>query len=208
MISVMIYTLRTGMVYGAVRGTQRCYVSSLARFKTFYSPTEVQELKKQGRVRVIEVGQDSQAQAQYDSQHIPGAQFFNVDSSSDKHASAKFMLPSADVFSKYVQGLGVGNDSHVILYERCPLGLMWSPRVWWMFRVFGHDTVSFITGGLDAWTQNELEVGDTCLMHRTFDKINCMISTDMVKTLQFFKKIENRTILTACLKKQKQILKF
>ncbi|PAA46810.1 hypothetical protein BOX15_Mlig004516g6, partial [Macrostomum lignano] len=42
---------------------------------------------------------------------------------------------------------GIGNDSHVIVYDNC----MFAPRVWWMFRMFGHEAVSVLDGGLAAW---------------------------------------------------------
>ncbi|PAA64388.1 hypothetical protein BOX15_Mlig004516g1, partial [Macrostomum lignano] len=41
----------------------------------------------------------------------------------------------------------IGNDSHVIVYDNC----MFAPRVWWMFRMFGHEAVSVLDGGLAAW---------------------------------------------------------
>jgi thiosulfate/3-mercaptopyruvate sulfurtransferase len=37
----------------------------------------------------------------------------------------------------------------VIVYDT--LGIFSAPRVWWMFRVFGHEKVSVLNGGLPAW---------------------------------------------------------
>ena len=59
------------------------------------------------------------------------------------------MLPSPEHFARDVSALGVGNDSHVVAYDT--VGLYSAARVWWMFRVFGHERVSILAGGLPRW---------------------------------------------------------
>jgi thiosulfate/3-mercaptopyruvate sulfurtransferase len=48
-----------------------------------------------------------------------------------------------------VAALGIGNASQVIVYDQ--RGIFSSARVWWMFRVFGHDNVAVLDGGLPQW---------------------------------------------------------
>ena len=87
--------------------------------------------------------------AEFLEAHIPGAAFFDIDGIRDPHASLPHMLPSAAVFASGVSALGVGNDSHVVVYDT--VGLYSAARVWWMFRVFGHGRVSVLDGGLPRW---------------------------------------------------------
>ena len=47
------------------------------------------------------------------------------------------MLPSPALFGRSASTLGVSNDSHVVVYDT--VGLYSAARVWWMFRVFGHE---------------------------------------------------------------------
>lgn len=80
---------------------------------------------------------------------IPGALAFDIDSVKDKRSSLPHMLPEPDVFARHVETLGISNDSELIVYDR--IGLFSAPRVWWMFRVMGHDNVRVMAGGLPAW---------------------------------------------------------
>jgi thiosulfate/3-mercaptopyruvate sulfurtransferase len=59
------------------------------------------------------------------------------------------MLPSEPVFTQCVQALGIGANSRVVVYDG--KGLFSAARAWWMFRVFGHDSVQILEGGLPAW---------------------------------------------------------
>ena len=87
--------------------------------------------------------------ADFQEIHIPGAAFFDIDGICDPDSSLPHMLPSAEHFARSVSALGVGNDSHVVVYDT--VGLYSAARVWWMFRVFGHERVSVLAGGLPRW---------------------------------------------------------
>ena len=87
--------------------------------------------------------------AEFVEAHIPGAAFFDIDGICDPDSSLPHMLPSPTLFAESVSALGVGNDSHVVTYDT--VGLYSVARVWWMFRVFGHERVSILAGGLPRW---------------------------------------------------------
>ncbi len=87
--------------------------------------------------------------AEFLEAHIPGAAFFDIDGICDPDSSLPHMLPSPELFGRSVSALGVGNDSHVVVYDT--VGLYSAARVWWMFRVFGHEHVSILAGGLPRW---------------------------------------------------------
>ncbi|MCY4226731.1 MAG: 3-mercaptopyruvate sulfurtransferase [Gammaproteobacteria bacterium] len=86
---------------------------------------------------------------EFRSGHIPGARFFDIDAISDPDSDLPHMLPKPEYFSKAVERLGVSNDSQVIVYDG--KGLFSAARVWWMFRVFGHQSIHLLSGGLPAW---------------------------------------------------------
>ena len=87
--------------------------------------------------------------AEFLEAHIPGAAFFDIDSICDPNAALPHMLPSEELFARGVGELGIGNDTHVVVYDT--VGLYSAPRVWWMFRTFGHRAVSVLAGGLPRW---------------------------------------------------------
>lgn len=97
--------------------------------------------------------------AEFAQSHIPGAQFFEIDGCCTP-SKAPHMLPKADQFAEYVRNkLGIDNDSHVVVYDNHDKFAMFSAqRVWWTFRVFGHEKVSVLEGGLPKWMENGGEV--------------------------------------------------
>lgn len=90
------------------------------------------------------------ARAEYLAGHLPGAVFFDLDAISDRHASLPHMLPPAGEFAEQVGALGIGDGDEVIVYDGSGANLS-AARVWWMFRVFGHDRVAVLDGGLRRW---------------------------------------------------------
>ncbi|XP_028268439.1 3-mercaptopyruvate sulfurtransferase [Parambassis ranga] len=83
--------------------------------------------------------------------HIPGSGFFDIDECSDRSSQFDHMLPTSSHFSEYVGDLGIGNDTHVVVYDTSGLGSFSAPRVWWMFQLFGHSSVSVLDGGMKNW---------------------------------------------------------
>jgi thiosulfate/3-mercaptopyruvate sulfurtransferase len=90
-----------------------------------------------------------EAKAEFLKEHIPGAQFFDIDDLSDSSSPLPHMLPSADKFSSRMKKLGIGDGKKVIAYDTA--GLFSAARAWWMFRVFGHDDVAVLDGGFPKW---------------------------------------------------------
>ena len=109
------------------------------------------------------------AEAEFAAVHIPGAQRFNIDAVCDPASPYPHMLPSPEQFAAVVGAMGIGNDTHVVVYD--VYGARTSPRVWWTFRVFGHDKVSVVDGGLPKWRSEERPVTDAPSSHpaRRFD---------------------------------------
>ncbi len=89
--------------------------------------------------------------AEFEKAHIPGASFFDIDECCDKSSKFDHMLPTESEFADYVGNLGIGNNTHVVVYDSSDFGSFAAPRVWWMFRVFGHNSVSVLDGGFNNW---------------------------------------------------------
>lgn len=81
--------------------------------------------------------------------HVPGAVFFDIDKIADLESGLPHTLPSAEEFATSVGALGISNDKQVVVYDA--QGIVSAPRVWWMLRVFGHDRVAVLNGGLPNW---------------------------------------------------------
>jgi thiosulfate/3-mercaptopyruvate sulfurtransferase len=89
------------------------------------------------------------ARAEFAQAHIPGAVFFDIDAIADRSTALPHMLPRAAEFARAVGQLGIGSRDRVVVYDS--RGVVSAARVWWTFRVFGHDKVFVLDGGLPRW---------------------------------------------------------
>ena len=92
------------------------------------------------------------AKALYAERRIPGAIFFDIDEISDTSSDLPHMLPPPEKFASRMKKAGVGDGARVIIYDNH--GLMSAARVWWTFRVFGHEDVAVLDGGFPAWERS------------------------------------------------------
>ncbi|MBC8212209.1 MAG: sulfurtransferase [Gammaproteobacteria bacterium] len=74
-------------------------------------------------------------------------------------------LPPTDKIEKLIGDLGIDNKTHVVIYHagKDALDMGSATRVYWTFKVLGHDDVSILNGGLSAYTadkKNPLDKGN------------------------------------------------
>ena len=108
------------------------------------------------------------ARAEFAAAHVPGAVFFDIDAIADHGTSLPHMLPDPATFAAAVGALGIGSEDRVVVYD--VRGVVSAARVWWTFRVFGHDAVAVLDGGLRKWRAEgrPLEAGTPTPRPRTF----------------------------------------
>lgn len=82
---------------------------------------------------------------------IPGARMFDIDAIADPETDLPHMVPTPARFAKLVGALGVSNASRIVFYDQH--GLRSAPRGWWMMRLFGHERVAVLDGGLPGWVR-------------------------------------------------------
>jgi thiosulfate/3-mercaptopyruvate sulfurtransferase len=106
--------------------------------------------------------------AEFLESHVPGAVFFDIDAIADTSVPLPHMLPSAEQFAQAVGALGIGTGDRVVVYSRGSVTS--AARVWWTFRVFGHDNVAVLDGGFQKWTREgrPVEQGAAKPRPRTF----------------------------------------
>jgi len=95
-------------------------------------------------------GSGRDAVTEYEAAHIPGAVFFDVDANSDLRSPLPHMLPTETEFSERMGSLGLNDSDELVVYDGSGVNLS-APRVWWMFRIFGHHQVAALDGGIGKW---------------------------------------------------------
>ena len=124
--------------------------------------------------------QNRDAKAEYRQTHIPGAMFFDIDEVAEPASKLPHMLPSPKDFAEAVGKLGIGNNTWVVTYDNN--FYMASARAWWMFRVFGHDHVLVLDGGLAAWV-NEGKSVDATILRPPSKSFNASFRPELVREL-------------------------
>ena len=81
---------------------------------------------------------------------IPGAQAFNFDTQiCDQETHLPHMMCSSQEFENFARKLGINKHSKIVVYDS--MGIFSAPRVWWMFKLMGHQEVFVLNGGLVDW---------------------------------------------------------
>lgn len=114
--------------------------------------------------------------AEFLAGHIPGAVYFDIDEIADTSSPLPHMLPSPEKFASRVRKLGLGDGNRIVVYDG--VGLFSAARVWWMFRVFGHEDVAVLDGGLRKWQAEgrPLESGPPAPRERHFTaRVNSLL---------------------------------
>jgi len=88
--------------------------------------------------------------ALFADKHIPGAVHFDIDRIANRASPLPHMLPTPEEFAAEAGFLGVGTDDFVVVYDATGMASA-AVRVWWMFRVFGHENIAVLDGGLPKW---------------------------------------------------------
>ncbi|ATQ42819.1 3-mercaptopyruvate sulfurtransferase [Caulobacter mirabilis] len=141
-------------------------------------------------VRIVDASwyfpqEERDARAEFELAHVPGAVFFDIDEISDETSSLPHMLPSPVKFASRVRRLGLGDGAKIVVYDQ--LGLRSAARVWWTFRVMGHEDVAVLDGGLPKWIAEgrPIEDGPAAPRDRHF---TARYSNDLVRDLNQVKR--------------------
>ena len=92
---------------------------------------------------------ETSPRAEPEAKRVPRARFLDVDGVPDPSSPLPHMLPDAGAFAAACDAVGVANGDQVVVYDGA--GLFSAARGWWMFKVFGHDAVALLDGGMRAW---------------------------------------------------------
>ncbi len=106
-------------------------------------------------LRILDLRRDPQA---IQKTHVPGSvpTHYGQDGWRVVRNGIPGMLPPAKDVEALIQRLGVSNDTHVVLVPQgasaSEMGI--ATRIYWTFKVMGHDKVSILNGGFSAYEQD------------------------------------------------------
>ncbi len=114
-------------------------------------------------LRIVDLRHDlmkpGAGRAAWQAGHIPGALHLDLDvdlSGPKTGRNGRHPLPDPLGFAQVLGAAGIGDADHVVVYDDA--GGAFAARLWWMLRWLGHDAVSVLDGGWQAWTGARLPV--------------------------------------------------
>ncbi|GLA74421.1 hypothetical protein AtubIFM55763_005663 [Aspergillus tubingensis] len=94
----------------------------------------------------------------FESFHLPGSKFFNLDLSRDTTSPYPFMLPSPSLFAAAMTTLGIRKDDILVIYDADEIGTYHAPRLAFMCELFGHKDVH-VLNNFRQYVRMQLPVG-------------------------------------------------
>lgn len=147
-----------------------------AEVQPLVSPAWLNEHLKDSDLVVLDIRSDRNGGGQkaYAEAHIPGSVFSDYDKAGWRvtRNNVPFMVPSAAELEKLIGGLGIGQDTHVVVVSTgenvTDFGA--SARIYWTLKYAGVKKLSILDGGIAAWKQAGLpfESGDKAPSPKTF----------------------------------------
>lgn len=119
-------------------------------------------------------------QSVFRGKHIAGSQIFDIKTKfSDTSSPFPNTIPNELQFQLEARKLGINKDSVIVIYDN--IGIYSSPRAWWLFRLFGHQNVYVLDGGLPEWVKEGHEITPQLLKteHGNFESL---VNSELVKT--------------------------
>jgi thiosulfate/3-mercaptopyruvate sulfurtransferase len=86
---------------------------------------------------------------EYRSGHIPGAVHVRWDTDLADPDRPASMLADPARFAAAMRAIGIDDDTMVVTYDDHHVPV--AARVWWSLRVYGHDAVAVLDGGITRW---------------------------------------------------------
>jgi thiosulfate/3-mercaptopyruvate sulfurtransferase len=105
-------------------------------------------------VKVVDLrwylGDSGKGRKEYESGHIPGAVFVDLDVDiSAPTGAGRHPIPSKEQFEEAMRTAGVNKGDQVVAYDDANGSV--AGRLWWLLKVHGHENAAVLDGGLQAW---------------------------------------------------------
>lgn len=86
----------------------------------------------------------------YKESHIPGAVFVDWTSDiTDPDSPHGMQIAQPDAYAALMSRLGIGDSTQVVIYDDA--NGMFSARLWWSLRYYGHEQAAILAGGWQKW---------------------------------------------------------
>lgn len=124
----------------------------------------------------------------YKEAHIPKAISVNLDkdlAGEKGEHGGRHPLPNMKEFVKFMESLGVSNNTTVLIYDDGDLAA--PSRLWWMLKYIGIDKVYLLEGGITAWKTSQGSVTAEEYRGKAKGKIDINFKEEMKCSMDYVK---------------------
>lgn len=120
--------------------------------------------------------------------HIPGSIYssYTNDGWRETRESVQGLLPPVDSLERLIGSLGISNSDKVIIVPAGtgPTDFGSAARVYWTFRVLGHNQVAILNGGLAGWQAAGYDVASGDGGKRPMASFDGILQEDLIATVE------------------------
>ena len=98
----------------------------------------------------------------HENKYIKGARQIKLSDFADKNIQYPNTVLDEQSFEIEARKLGVRKASKIVVYDN--LGIYTSPRVWWLFKLMGHNEIYVLDGGLPDWIAQGYPCDDALIL--------------------------------------------
>lgn len=118
------------------------------------SVASLQNRLKTENIRLLDAtallpGEAFNVQERFMQARLPGSLYFDIDVFSDPESTQPHAVPSQARFERLFGELGINTTDTVVFYDQGNVAS--ACRGWWLVRLFGHQNVYVLNGGLPEW---------------------------------------------------------
>ena len=130
--------------------------------------------------------------SQYNHLSLPKSRFFHIkENFTQSQSDFPNTIPTQQQFQIECRKLGINTDSDLIVFDN--LGIYSSPRVWWLFKVMGHQDIKVLDGGLPEWIKKGYETVSRDEISQQYEAGNFVAKMNSELVLTYDDICENRT---------------
>ncbi|SET43041.1 thiosulfate/3-mercaptopyruvate sulfurtransferase [Marinobacter segnicrescens] len=124
----------------------------------------------------------------FEQGHIPGAVYssYTGDGWRENRDGVTGVLPPVRSLERLISSLGIANDSTVVVAPAGtgPTDFGSAARVYWTFKVLGHDDVTILNGGFAGWKAAGQEIAEGPGERREVTQFTAKLQNELLATLQ------------------------
>ena len=125
---------------------------------------------------IVDAGSGGSAYEKYLLEHLDGALYVDINNDlaeipKDAKNGGRHPLPRLEKFAETLNGLGINQNSHVIVYDDKNASIA-GARFWWMLRAAGVEKVQVLNGGIQKAKEKGLPVNSNTVTAKPVEKFS------------------------------------